>query len=52
MCMYEFAVGFGIGIVVGKIRHRKTYDVGTQVSPPLPVQPTHPIFIRWQQLKN
>lgn len=44
--MYEFAVGFGIGIVVGKIRRRKTYDVAVQVSPP--VQPTHPIFIRGQ----
>lgn len=52
MCMYEFAVGFAIGIVLGKIRRRKTYDVGVQVSPPvLPAQPTHPIFIRGQ-LKN
>jgi hypothetical protein len=47
--MYEFAVGFAIGIVVAKIRRRKTYDVAVQATPPaLPVQPTHPIFIRGQ----
>jgi hypothetical protein len=46
MCMYEFAVGFAIGIVVGKIRHRKTYDVAVQATPaPLFEEPTHPIWV-------
>jgi hypothetical protein len=54
MCMYEFAVGFAIGVLIGKRRMNRrvvTYDIGVQVSQP--VQPTHPIFIRhyWTSAK-